>query len=216
MAEMKIAVVFLGVFTLASSEWIDLSHVFDNTTISWGDSTRFQHTIVHKGKISNEIPYYSAFDIMTAEHSGTHLDAPIHFAEGKWSVDQIPPEKLVGQAIVISISTKALNDHNAQLTVADLQNWEKTHGRIPNDSILLVLTGWGKYWPNYKEYMGTSTRNTSLYRFPGKILTSAVAINKIGLLNEFKEAFETNNFDTHWSIQVYSYNGVFSNVLNCE
>ena len=178
-AKMRIAVILLCVFTLASSEWIDLSHVFDNTTISWGDSTTFQHKIVHKGNISNEIPYYSAFDITTAEHSGTHLDAPIHFAEGKWSVDQIPPEKLVGQAIVISISTKASNDRNAQLTVADLLNWEKTHGRIPNDSILLILTGWGKYWPNYKEYMGTSTKNTSLYRFPGKTLTSAVAINKI-------------------------------------
>lgn len=173
---MRTAVVLLGVFTLASSEWIDLSHVFDNTTISWGSSTSFQHNVVHKGKLSDEIPYYSAFDITTAEHSGTHLDAPIHFAEGKWSVDQIPPEKLVGQAIVVSISAKASNDRDAQLTVADLQKWEMKHGRIPNDSILLVLTGWGKFWPNYEKYMGTSTKNTSLYRFPGKIFIRALTL----------------------------------------
>ena len=143
-----------------------MSHVFDNTTIYWGTSTRFHHKLLHRGRF-HHIPYYSAFDIEAAEHGGTHIDAPIHFAEGKWSLDEIPPEKLVGQAIVVNISAKASKDRNAQLTIADLKKWEENNGRIPDDSILLVFTGWGKYWPDYKTYMGTNTKNSSLYRFPG-------------------------------------------------
>lgn len=153
--------------TMVKSQWIDMSYVYDNTTISWGDATKFQHKVIVQGKVSNEIPYLSMFDIETAEHAGTHLDAPIHFSKGKWAVDQIPPEKFIGDAVVVNISVKASKDRNAVLTVDDLTKWEEENGAIPDDSILFVFTGWGKYWPDYEKYMGTATTNTSLYRFPG-------------------------------------------------
>ncbi|KAJ7373582.1 hypothetical protein OS493_011187 [Desmophyllum pertusum] len=87
--------------------------------------------------------YYSSYDISASEHGGTHLDAPSHFAEGKWT------------------------NADAQLTPSDLQTWEEKHGKIPDDVILLVFTDWGRRWPNKKTYLGSDTKNTSLLHFPG-------------------------------------------------
>lgn len=144
-----------------------MSHLYDNETFTWGTLKQFQHSLVHDGKLNDDVPYFLVYDITLNEHSGTHIDAPAHFAKGKWSVDQIPPEKLVGKVIMVNITAKASEDRNAELTVADLEKWEKEHGRIPDDSVLLVLTGWGKYWRNYEKYFGTPLKNSSLYQFPG-------------------------------------------------
>ena len=163
----------LGFLYLANCKWIDLSYTFDNETLHWGNLTAFEHKLVHEGPIltaKNEtiVPYYSSYDYGGSEHAGTHLDAPIHFAKGTWSVDQIPTEKLVGEAVVVDISAKSALDRNSQLTIDDLKKWEGKHGSIPAGSILFVYTGWGKYWPNSKKYFGTSTKNASKYRFPGR------------------------------------------------
>jgi kynurenine formamidase len=155
---------------LANCKWIDLSYTFNNETMYWGTSTRFQHKVVFEGQLSANITYYSAYDYSAAEHGGTHLDAPIHFSKGKWSVDDIPPEKLVGEAIVVNISVKSATNRNAQLTVDDLKKWEDEHGTIPKGSILFVFNDWGKHWPSYEKYFGTSTKNASLYSFPGILM----------------------------------------------
>ena len=159
----------------ANCKWIDLSYTFNNETLYWGNTTRFQHKLVHKGPIpgaSNATlaPYFLLYDYSASEHAGTHMDAPIHFAEGKWSVDEIPPENLVGDAVVVNISSKSASDRDARLNVSDLKEWEAEHGAIPDGSILFVYTGWGKYWPNNTEYFGTSAKNAAFYTFPGTVL----------------------------------------------
>ena len=87
-------------------EWIELSHPFNNDTIYWPTSLKFKHTEVFQG-FTDDGYYYSAYDISGGEHGGTHLDAPNHFAEGKWTTDEIPIDRLTGQAIKIDISSKA-------------------------------------------------------------------------------------------------------------
>ena len=160
-----------ALFSLANCEWLDLSYPYNNKTLYWGTSTRFQHKLVYAGPIKEKnitlALYYSSYDLTTAEHGGTHIDAPIHFAQGAWAIDDIPAENLVGKAVVVNISAKAAKDRNAQLTTSDLHDWETEHGTIPDASILFVFTGWGQYWPDYEKYFGTSTTNSTLYRFPG-------------------------------------------------
>lgn len=56
------------------------------------------------------------------------------------------------------------------MTPSDLKEWEEKHGVIPDNVILLVFFGWGKYWPNKKTYLGTDLKNTSLLHFPGTLL----------------------------------------------
>lgn len=87
-------------------EWIELSYPFNNETIYWPTSLAFKHTKVFDGFTEGGF-YVSKYDISGAEHGGTHLDAPSHFGEGKWTADQIPLDRLIGPAIKIDISSKA-------------------------------------------------------------------------------------------------------------
>ena len=185
-------------------QFIDLSYKFNNETLYWGTSTRFQHKLVYEGPLlANNVSYYSAYDYSGAEHGGTHMDAPIHFAEGKWSVDQIPPEKLVGEAVVVNISVKSAADRNARLTVDDLEKWESEHGAIPKGSILFVFNDWGKHWPSYEKYFGTATKIASLYRFPGiheDAATWLVAnrdINGVGIDTPSIDYGKSKSYPTH-------------------
>ncbi|KAJ7373581.1 hypothetical protein OS493_011186 [Desmophyllum pertusum] len=135
------------------SPWIDLSYPYNNETIGWPTATDFKHIKVFEN-ITAAGFYLAMYDISVSEHGGTHLDAPSHFAKGKWTLDQIPLDRLIGPAIKIDISSKAAKNADAQMTPSDLQAWEEKHGKIPDDVILLVFTDWGKYWPDKKKYLG--------------------------------------------------------------
>ena len=134
--------------------WIDLSYTFDENTIYWPTAEKFALDTVSEGLTENGY-YYSAYQFCAAEHGGTHLDAPIHFAAGKWPVEEIPIEQMIGEAVVVDVSEKALADPDYQASTADLQAWETKYGTIPDDAILLLHTGYGKFWPDRKRYMGT-------------------------------------------------------------
>lgn len=77
------------------------------------------------------------------EHTGTHLDAPIHFGEDVDSADQIPVRNLVVPVVIVDIRAKAENDADAQLTVEDLKAFEAQYVRIPNGVCVAMLSGWG-------------------------------------------------------------------------
>lgn len=90
--------------------------------------------------------YWNNFTV--SEHTGTHFDAPIHWASGKDlpnnSADTIPPADFLAPAIVIDISRKSAADPDYLLTVADIETWEAAHGRIPPRSWVLLRTDWSK------------------------------------------------------------------------
>lgn len=132
---------------------VDLTHSFNRQTIYWPTAESFQFEKVAWGKTEAGY-FYSSANIAASEHGGTHLDAPIHFAEKGWTSDQIPIDRFVGAALVIDISTKCAENPDYTLTPADVQEWEKRNGKIPSDSIVLVHTGWGKFWPDKKKYLG--------------------------------------------------------------
>ena len=88
------------------SPWIELSYPFNNETIYWPTVESFKHTKVFEDFTAAGF-YYASYDISASEHGGTHLDAPRHFAEGKWTADEIPLDRLIGPAIKIDISSKA-------------------------------------------------------------------------------------------------------------
>ncbi|XP_068672815.1 isatin hydrolase-like [Montipora foliosa] len=150
----------------AKSEWIELSYPFNNDTIYWPTVMSFHHTITF-ANFTEDGYYLSSYDISASEHGGTHIDSPSHFAFKKWTTDQIPLDTLIGPAVKIDVSSKAARSPDYQLMPSDLEAWEETHGRIPDDVILLVFNDWGKYWPDKRTFLGTDTKNTSLLHFPG-------------------------------------------------
>src|SRR5574341_2033614 len=71
------------------------------------------------------------------EHFATHMDAPAHFAAGAWTVDQIPPERLVGPLVVLDVTAPSKANSDYQITVEDVARWERAHGQVPSGSIVL-------------------------------------------------------------------------------
>jgi kynurenine formamidase len=99
------------------------------------------------------------------EHLGTHIDAPNHFEAGQPSVDQIRPEQLVAPGVVIDIAVKAEANADYALTLEDVTIWEATHGPVPNGAVVLIHSGWGRFWTNYDRYKNQDVRGA--LHFPG-------------------------------------------------
>lgn len=148
---------------------IDLSHTYDEDTIYWPTEDGFQLDINAQGMTEGGY-YYEAFSFTSAEHGGTHLDAPIHFAEGRRTVDAIPLGDLVGAGIVIDVSESVQGDADYQVTARDFEAWEAEHGALPDGVIVLIRTGNASLWPDRVGYMGTDARGAdavALLHFPG-------------------------------------------------
>ena len=150
-------------------ELIDLSHAYDAQAIFWPTAEAFRLDKVADGMTPAGY-YYAANNFFTSEHGGTHIDAPIHFAQGHQSVDQIPLTTLVGRAVVIDVTQAATREADYQVGVGDFERWESQHGRIPVDAIVLLRTGFARHWPDAQRYLGTAERGegaVAKLHFPG-------------------------------------------------
>lgn len=114
---------------------------------------------------------YFAREICLPEHFGTHLDAPAHFAQGQWTVDQIPPDRFIAPLVVIDVHHRARTNPDYQLSAEDISGWEKLHGEVPPASVVLANTGWGSRWSSQTEYRNADAKG--VLHFPGYSLAAA-------------------------------------------
>ena len=189
----------------AGGRWIDLSHDFSEDSLYWPTAQRFQKETDFEGQTDGGW-FYSAYNISTSEHGGTHLDAPIHFAENGQTADQIPLERLVGPVVVLDVSAKAETDRDYLVSVADLQSWEQEHGTLPDDVMLLINTGSAKLWPDAEAYMGTAERGSDAVaklHFPGidpelaAYLVDKHNIKAVGIDTPSIDYGQSTDFRTH-------------------
>ncbi len=194
-----------AIFSGDGAEWVDMSYPYDETTIFWPTALPYELEVVAAG-MTEDGYYFGANNFCAAEPSGTHLDAPIHFSEGKHTTDQIPLERLVGPAVVVDVSEAAVSDADYLVSVNDLEAWESTHGRIPDQSILLVRTGWGARWPDRESYLGTGLageKAVSELHFPGidpdaaRWLAENRNIDAIGIDTASIDYGQSSLFETH-------------------
>lgn len=168
-----------------AGHWLDLTYDLSTSTIYWPTSETFKLETVSEG-VTAKGYYYSAYKFCAAEHGGTHIDAPIHFAAGRQTVDEIPLTRLIGSAVKIDVSDRALADRDYQIKVTDIEAWEARHSRIPDGSILLLHTGFGQYWPDRVRYLGTDKRGeegVAALHFPGLHPDTAVWLTKQRKIN---------------------------------
>ena len=153
--------------TFDESKVVDLTHTFDEQTVYWPNAQRFHWERESWGKSPGGF-WYAAARYSASEHGGTHLDSPIHFGEGKETVDAIPITKLIGPAVVIDISAACASNADYLLTAGDVAGWERQYGKIEPASIVLVRTGWDKNWPDVKRYLGSDVPGDIVnLHFPG-------------------------------------------------
>ncbi len=146
---------------------VDLTYSFDDQTIYWPKNLHFHRQDTARG-LNEQGFWYASGTFSASEHGGTHLDAPIHFASSGISIDEIPVERLLGPAIVIDIRTASQQNPDYELTVQDITSWENQNGLIEKNDLVLVQTGWGKYWPDPQKYLGSTTPTDPLtLHFPG-------------------------------------------------
>lgn len=105
--------------------------------------------------------WYESNEFSGSEHGGTHLDAPAHFARGKWHIEEIPLDRLIAPGIVVDVRKRALDNPDYLIRKQDFLDWEKQHGTIPEKATVLVLTGFESFWPDKKRYLGTDSPVTS-------------------------------------------------------
>ena len=192
-------------FDLPEGTVVDLSHPYDEDTIYWPTAEGFELKVDFEG-MTDKGYYYTANAFCSAEHGGTHIDAPIHFAEGRAPVDQIPLERLMGHAVLIDVSEQCEADADYLVTTEDFERWEALHGAIPEKAIILLRTGFARFWPDRLRYMGTDERGpeaVAKLHFPGldpeaaRWLVANRSINAIGLDTPSIDNGQSTHFESH-------------------
>jgi kynurenine formamidase len=210
-----------GIFDGSAGRWVDLTHAFSEESIYWPTARGFSFDTVAYGPTEGGW-FYAAFDFSGAEHGGTHLDAPVHFAEGRLTADQIPLSGLMGPAAVVDVSAKA--DADYLVSVADLQGWEAAHGPLPDGGILLLRTGWASRWEDRTAYLGTDLTGPEAVpalHFPGldpeaaRWLVAERGVVAVGIDTPSIDRGQSTTFESH--VVLYSENMAgFENVANLD
>lgn len=219
--------IFLGIQDAPAQEkageFIDLTHSFSEESVYWVTAKEFTLEEVAKGPTEKGY-YYSANNFETAEHGGTHIDAPIHFAANAQTVDEIPIENLIGDAVKIDVSEKALKDPDYLVSLKDVQEWEKENGSIPTAAIVLFQTGFGRYYPNASKYLGTDKRGQEAVKelhFPGLSAEAAAwlitnrKIKAVGIDTASIDFGQSQDFATHVALMTRNV-PAFENIANLD
>ena len=188
-----------------TSRLIDLTHPFDERTIYWPTEEGFKLLRGPAG-VTERGYFYAANRFMCAEHGGTHIDAPIHFWEGGQTVDEVPLKRLIGPGACVDVSQQCDADRDYQVTVEDFKRWETANEATLEDRIVLIRTGFSRYWPDREKYLGTSESGQAAVaklHFPG--LDPAAAdwlitrrrIRTVGIDTASIDHGQTRTFPTH-------------------
>jgi kynurenine formamidase len=133
---------------LAGARLVDLSQPLGPDTVLWSDSSPVAATVL--GDHERHGAYWR--DLSFPEHAGTHLDAPLHFAAGGESTQELPLERLVVPAVRLDVRALCNGDPAFTLSAAQVERIEAAEGRIPGGSAVLVHTGWDALLADEERY----------------------------------------------------------------
>jgi len=187
---------------------IDLTHTLDDHSPNWEGTERSPFQAKELGNLQRD-GYYSRI-FTTQEHYGTHLDAPAHFAANAWTVEQIPPERLVRPLVVLNVRAKALQNPEYEVSVQDVAEWERQHGEVPQGAVVMAYTGWEEYWNSQQKYR--NEQHDGLTHYPGFSLQAVEFLVKtrnvvgLGIDTMSVDKGATKTYPIH---QFTSQNGVY-------
>ena len=190
---------------IPAGHWIDLGHDFAADTLYWPTALPFKHETVFRG-ITSQGFYCAAYTFSAAEHGGTHCDAPAHYAAAQPTIEGVRLEQLSGPAAVFDVSAAALANRDYQVGMAEMAGWEAANGCLPTGAIVLLNTGYSRYWPNPASYFGTDRSGAAALddlHFPGlhpeaaRWLAVERGIRAIGLDTPSIDYGQSRLFESH-------------------
>lgn len=152
-----------------AAQTVDLTHPFDESTIYWPTEPGFRLENTASG-VTERGYYYAANRFATAEHGGTHMDAPIHFFADGQTVEQVPLWRLIGPGVCVDVADRCAANRDYLISVEDFEAWERRQGQSLAEKIVLLRTGFGQHWPDREKYLGTAATGRAAVaelRFPG-------------------------------------------------
>jgi kynurenine formamidase len=194
-----------GPVKVPKGKLVDLTYPFNAQTIYWPTAKTFTLEKVAEGETAGGY-WYAANNFEAAEHGGTHLDAPVHFARNGDTADAIPLRRLMGRGVVVDVSDAALANRDYQVLRSDFAAHERRHGRIPRRAIVLLRTGYGRFWPDRERYMGTAQLGEAAVanlHFPGlhpdaaRWLVEKRRIRAVGLDTPSIDYGQSKLFESH-------------------
>jgi Predicted metal-dependent hydrolase len=123
-----------------ASKVVDLTHAYDSTFPTFDGKPGIEYEWAVEMAQSG----YQLHKLTIFEHTGTHIDAPLHFSADGTSVDEIEPAKLVGPLVIVDITDRAKEDANTALEAADIEAWISANGEIPAGAVVALRSGWAK------------------------------------------------------------------------
>ncbi|KAL7637660.1 UNVERIFIED_CONTAM: hypothetical protein RMT77_011269 [Armadillidium vulgare] len=165
----RIIFIFTLLINYSAQNFVDLGHELSDDTPIFPEPEFQQYKFKLTVLFNDTRPegYWVAYNKFSSfEHIGTHVDAPYHFNEHGWTMDQIPFERLIAPAVVIDVTEKAAAQKSYLISIEDVDNWIAENGLFPNKSVILGRTGWSKKFHNPDEYFGFEANKTEIH-FPG-------------------------------------------------
>lgn len=153
----------------APARVVDLGHALATSDPSWSGERVF--TWAPAASIDKD--GYFAGKFSSEEHFGTHVDAPAHFAAGAMTVDRIPADRLVRPGKCINVTKSVAGNDDYRLTTADIDAFEREHGRIAEGDAVVIATGWDSRWPDQAKYMNV---RDNIKHFPGVSVEAAARL----------------------------------------
>lgn len=159
---------------------VDLTHPLSKTTVQAAGGPASE-IIRSATLVQKDAPRRVAASASTS----TNIDAPAQLMRGMWTVDQIPPERLIAPLAVLDVTAQTQRNADYEISVEDIAQWEQMHGEIPAGAVVLARTGWGGRWTSPAEYRNTDKRG--VMHFPGysadaaKFLVEGRAVLALGI-----------------------------------
>ena len=145
---------------LTATSIVDLTHELHDAMAYWPGGVPFKKTLLVDYRQG-----YLLHKFEMGENTGTHVDAPAHFVQGRKTIDQLALSELIVPAVVIDVSKNAQANPSYQLSARDVEAWEAKHGKIAAGSLVILNTGWHKRFNEPKRYINMDA--DKVMRFPG-------------------------------------------------
>lgn len=158
---------------------VDLTHSFSGRASSLMSESAVRSPIRTAALIQKDAPR------RLATAASTSIDAPAHLVRGMWTVDQIPPERLIAPLAVLDVTGQVRRNPDYEVSVEDIAQWEQIHGEIPAGSVVIARTGWGARWNSSEQYRNADKKG--VMHFPGysadaaKFLVEGRAVLAVGI-----------------------------------